>query len=465
MRVVFSHLGKNGGEEMKKVKIVLIGVGSIFFGQSVLADLMASRELKELDLTISLVDIDKAALDRMYRFAGLLKKYHDVKAKIEATTNLENALPEANYVIVSVEKRRKRLWDQDFYIPFAFGFRQGRAETGGPGAAFHALRSLHLVIPICRAMEKLCPDALLINYTNPENRVALGVIKLTRIRCVGLCDGYTDTLREVARILGKSEKDIDINIGGINHFHWVLQMHSRPDEKNLYPQFNQRMVQSDWGLHPLVQRMYEIFGLFPFPAFTHLAEFVSFAYEICGPDYLNRWNNVIGPSSKKEESVIPVKYDKYITDKYILGEQLQRVVKNKEPLTKELAYPTEVELGVPIICDIEFNRNRKELSVNVLNEKLAISNLPEDAVVEISARVDAQGIHPIKVGPLPEAIAAMCRIQISIQKLIIEAYQERSKKLLLQALLIDPMIDSIDRTEKMMEELLKIEINFLPAFR
>lgn len=442
---------------MKKVKIVLVGAGSTFFGRGTLADLMSSKELRELDLTITLVDIDKVALDRMYRFANLLKEHYGTKAKIEATTNRENALPGASYVITAVSKRRKRLWDQDFYIPFAFGFRQGRAETGGPGAAFHTLRSLHLMIPIAKDMEKLCPDALLINFTNPESRVCVGINKLSRIRTVGLCHGAISTLEEIARILGRAKEDIDLTIGGINHFHWVLQICDRADGKDLYPEFRQRMAQSGWNLQPFVRRMYKIFGLFPFPASTHLGEFVSFAYEICGPDYLNRWDNVVRSSSKEDESIAPSKYHGYI-----LHKQIQQVVKHKETLTKELTSPTE-ELAIPIICDIEFNRNRKELSVNIPNDELAISNLPEDAVVEIPAQVNAQGIHPIKVGPLPEAIAAICCRQISIQNLLVEAYQERSKNLLLQALLIDPMVNSIDRGEKMMEELLKIEANFLPT--
>lgn len=444
---------------MKKLKIVIIGAGSTAFGRGVFADLMGSKELRELDLTITLVDIDKVALDRMYRFANLLKEHYGTKAKIEATTNRENALPGASYVITAVSRRRKRLWDQDFYIPFAFGFRQGRAETGGPGAAFNTLRSLHLTIPIAKDMEKLCPDALLINFTNPESRVCLGVSKLTSVRSVGLCHGSFETLDVISRILGRPEEDIDLTIGGINHFHWALQIRSQSDGEDLYPQFHQRIKQPKWDIHPLVKSMYEIFGLFPFPATTHLGEFVSFAYEVLGPDYLNRWNNVVRLSPEEDEpAAVPAKGYK----EYALTKQVQQAVKNKEPLAKELAQPTE-ELAIPIICDIEFNRNRKELSVNVPNKGFAISNLPEDAIVEIPARVDVHGVHPIKVGPLPEAIAAMCQIQISIQNLLVQAYREKSKRFLLQALLIDPMVNSIEHAEKMMEELLKIEANFLPT--
>lgn len=462
---------------MKKLKVVVIGAGSSNFGRGIIADFLASEELKELNLAIALVDIDKVALDRMYRFANLLKEYYGVEAEIKATVNREEVLPGANYVITSIARSRWQLWEKDFYIPAAYGFRHVFGETGGPGAAFHTLRSLHLMVPIAKDMEKLCPDAFLINFTNPESRVCLGTTKLTNIRTVGLCHGAFSTLEAAARILGKPPEDIDLTIGGINHFHWVVQIRDRSNEKDLYPKFHQKMEQSDWDLDPLTREMYKVFGLFPFPASSHIGEYVSFAHEICGPTWLN-WH--IGKVSRLLEDkpsyeVFPIELmDKpeLVTKDNPLSyeisskggtDKIQRIVEGKEPLIEKLASPTE-ELAVPIISDIEFNRNKKELSVNVPNENLAISNMPEDAIIEVSAQVDAQGIHPVKIGALPEAIAAMCNKQISIQKLVVEAYRERSKKLLLQALAIDPVVNNINRAEQMMEKLLEIEANFLPAF-
>lgn len=437
---------------MRKIKVVLIGAGSSSFGRGSIADLMASEELRELNLTVVLVDTNKIALDRMYQFAKLLKKYYRSRAEIKATTNRREAFPEANYVITAVARKRKELWDQDFYIPLAFGFKQPYGENGGPGAAFHTLRSLHSMIPISRDMEELCPDALLLNYTNPESRVCLGVNKLTHIRAVGLCHGAFTTLRVVAKILEKSEEDLEITIGGINHFHWVLEIRNKTDNQSLYPQFHQKMRESrpNRDIDSLTRYMYEVFGLFPFPAASHIGEYVSFAYDICGSIY---------PYYVKEKIFLKKGKSTAVSS----SQKIREVIEGKKSLTEELTQPTS-ELAIPIICDIEFDRDRRELSVNISNKNLAISNLPEDAIVEIPARVNAEGIHPVKVGSLPEAIAAMCRTQISIQNLLVEAYQERSKKLLLQALLIDPVVDSVERAKKMMEELLRIETDFLPAF-
>ncbi len=454
---------------MKKLKIVIIGAGSASFGQGSITDLMVSKELKEFELTVNLVDIDKMALDRMYRFAHLLKKYYCSKIKIEATTDRKEALPEARYVVTSVAKERWKLWEKDFYIPLAYGFRHIFGECGGPGAAFHTLRSLYAMVPIAKDMERLCPHALLINFTNPESRVCLGINKLTSIRSVGLCHGAFTTLHKISEILQKPEEEIDLTIGGINHFHWALKIHNRADGKDLYPEFHKRMKESDHGLDSLTRRMYKLFNLFTYPAASHIGEYLSFAYDISGPVFL-KWglggvSQRIG--AKASEHIYTVEGNPGRPSYHLISEErvrkIQQIVEGKESLTEEFVKPSK-ELTAPIICDIEFNRGRKELSVNVPNDNFAVSNLPEDAIVEVPARIDAEGIHPLKVGQLPEALVAICQRQISIQKLLVEAYQQRSKRLLLHALILEPAVDSIDRAKKMMEHLLKLEADYLPEF-
>ena len=438
---------------MKKMKIVLMGAGSGSFGRGTIADILSSKELNEFDLTVSLVDIDGEALDRMRKFAMMLKEYHKSNAKLEATTNRLEALPDANYVVAALSMKRYQLWEQDFLIPYAYGFRHIYGECGGPGADFHTLRSFHITVPIAQDMEKFCPDALLLNFTNPENRVAMAVNKLTKIKCVGLCHGPNGTLNDVARILGRSVNDIDIDVGGLNHFHWVMHIRDKSSGQDLHPLFDQKMKESDWGLDLLTRRLYEIFGLLPFPSPSHTGEYVSFAYEICGPVYMS-WKEEIHAIEEEQ------KYGAKIFSK----SKIQRVVDGEEPLTDDLAQSSG-ELAIPIICDIEYNHKRRELSVNIPNDGFAISNMPEDAIVEIPAIVDAEGLHPVRVGALPEGIAALCNKQVSIHKLLVEAYKERSKKKLLEAMMLEPVVDSIDRAKKMIDEMLRIEANFLPEFR
>jgi len=433
---------------MKKVKIVFIGAGSASFGVGIIKDLLSSKELKELDINFTLVDINKDVLNIMFQFANIVKAHYNSKVTIEATTDRKDALVGANYVITAVAIKRMQLWEQDFYVPHTYGFRQVLGENGGPGGAFHTLRSLHLMLPICKEMEEICPEALLINFTNPESRVCLGISKLTRIRVVGVCAGAFITKNFVAQILERDNNEIDITIGGINHFHWVLEIKDKSTGENLYPEFHKRMKNPSIEIEPLSYLMYQKFGLLPFPLDTHIGEYVSFAYDICGP----KWSK--GKIFAKEEE------RKYGAKYY----EIFQVIEGKKTVEEILSAEPGGELFIPIICDIEFDRNKKELSVNIPNTGYAISNLPEDAIVEIPAIINKDGIIPVKVGPLPEAIASMCMTQITIQNLLVQAYHQKSKNLLLQALLIDPVVDSIPKAEQMMEEMLKIESDFLPKF-
>ena len=435
---------------MKQLKIVVIGVGSTSFGRATLADIFSSEELRRTDLTVSLVDIDPVALDRMSRFAGMLKNHYGSTAAIETTTDRCEVLPGANYVVLSVARKRYELWDRDFYLPLAHGFKQVLGECGGPGGAFHTLRSLHLVVPIAQDLERLCPDALLLNFTNPESRVCVGVRALTKVRIVGLCHGAFTTLRNVARILDREQGEIDITIAGLNHFHWVTDIRDRTDGSDRYPEFHQRMAESDCGLEPLTRLMFETFDRLPFTSDSHVAEYVGFGFDACGPIWA------------KEAATVPAdEVTQASQRRETAAAQIQRVVDGSKPLTDDLASPSQ-ELAVSIICDIEFDKGQRELAVNIANADCAISNLPEDAVVEVCATVDAAGLCPVPVGPLPEPIAAMCRTQISIQKLLVEAYATRSKKALVQALAIDPVVDSIPRARQLADDLLRVQADFLP---
>ena len=439
---------------MKQLKVVVIGAGSASFGRGTVVDLLAARELREFDLHVWLVDVDAEALDRMLTLARMIKERHQSPAEIHATVDRREALPGADYVIVSVARRRYALWEQDYRVPLAFGFRQVYGENGGPGAAFHTLRSIHLVVPMCGDMEELCPDALLLNFTNPESRVILAVSRLTSVRAVGLCHGAFTTRRAVADTLERPVGDVEIIIGGINHFHWVLGVRSGAGEE-LDAAFAEALARKRDALDPTVGRMVDLFGLFPFPDAHHIGEYVSWAHETCGLFW------PLGDEGKR----VGGDWLNYRRRMQAERERIRRVAAGEEPLSDALATPPEEqELAVPIIRDIEFDTGARQVSVNIPNEG-AIPNLPPDAIVEIPARADGEGLHGETVGALPEAVAAMCRTQIAIQDLLVSAYEEGSKRHLLQALVLDPVVDSAERAERMMNVLLEAEADFLPELK
>ena len=454
---------------MRKLKIVVIGVGSASFGRGILADLLASSELREFNLEIHLVDIAEDALDRMTRLAHRLKEHFGSPASIHATADRRAALPGADYVIAAVAQDRWLMWEKDFYIPLTFGFRHVYGENGGPGAAFHTLRSLHLMIPICRDMEELCPDALLLNFTNPESRVCLAVRKLTRIRAVGLCHGPVSTWEAVSRILGRPRDELLVSVGGINHFHWVLNVHDQAGN-DLTAELHRRLDASDCGLDPFTYALYRLYGALPFPSPSHTAEYVPFAYDMTGT-FLHQWGIgrvVLSPYTTVEDRVFAMDGKKG-TPSYQLragerAKRIEQVAEGRAPLTEEMTATTH-EVAVPIIAGIELNQSRREISANVPNTGGLVSNLPEDAIVEVPIVIDGSGVRGVKVGPLPAAVAALCQRQIAIQELLVQAYQERSRKLLLQALTLEPVVDSLKRAEEMVDVMLRAQAGYLPELR
>ena len=426
-----------------KVKIVLIGAGSASFGRGTLADIMACDDLRNYDCTIVLVDINEEALNKMAGLAELIRDYYNFPAKIEKTTDRAEALPEADYVIISVTQKRYELWEQDFRVPLAYGFRHVLGENGGPGALFHAIRNYEIVLPICHDIEKLCPDALVLNFTNPESRILMAMTHLTKINAVGLCHGVLGARNRAMELLGKDLNELNIVTGGLNHFFWVLKVEDANTGEDLYPLLRQRVQES---CPPLVQKMVEVFDCFTYPSDDHIGEYLSFAQEFTGL----LWH--YGRECRKvAESESPS------------GDWRDDYLSGKRPVDDNLVRPGG-EIAIDIISDILEDKNKWEPAVNVLNTGKYVENLPTNAVVEVPAIVNATGVHPEQVGPLPEALAAFCRTQISIQLLLIEAYRKWSKKLLLQALLLDPVVDSVKRAEEMLDYMLELQKDYLPTF-
>jgi len=430
-------------KENNKVKIVLIGAGSASFGRGTIADIMACEDLRHHDCTVVLVDINEEALNKMAGLAELIRDYYQSPIKIEKTTDRTEALPGADYVIISVTQKRYELWEQDFRVPLAYGFRHVLGENGGPGALFHAIRNYEIVLPICHDIEKLCPDALVLNFTNPESRILMAMKHLTKINAVGLCHGVLGSRTRAAELLGKDLNDLNIVTGGLNHFFWVLKVEDANTGEDLYPLLRQRIQES---CPPLVQKMVEVFDCFTYPSDDHIGEYLSFAHEFTG---------LIWHYGREARKVTKSESDS--------GDWRDDYLSGKRQVDDNLVRPGG-EIAVDIIADILEDKNKWEPAVNVLNTESYIENLPTNAVIEVPAIVNATGVHPEQVGPLPEALAAFCRTQISIQLLLIEAYRKQSKKLLLQALLLDPVVDSVKRAEEMLDYMLELQKDYLPTF-
>ncbi|OGV56372.1 MAG: hypothetical protein A2X49_15210 [Lentisphaerae bacterium GWF2_52_8] len=428
------------------VKIVLIGAGSHCFGRGQIADIINSKELDAIGIRLVLVDVDAAALELMRRFAETMKAKRGSKIIIEAFTDRRQALPEADYVVVAVAQKRWQLWEQDFRVPNAFGFRQILGENGGPGALFHAMRSIHLIIPIAKDMETLCPNALLLNFTNPEARVLNALLNLTRIKSMGICHGYFSAENYIAKLLEVPTSQIHITSAGMNHFYCVLNVLDKENGKDRFEEVLGKAA-SDLSAPPLFRKMAQIFGVLTFPSDDHFGEYLPFGCEYSD----GRWHygNEFKPFHIQPEAPAINMIQDYLEGNASLENSL---------------FSKSGEITVSIISDIETNSGAWRPAVNVMNSGSFREKLPKDAVVEIPAHVDAKGAHPECVGPIPETFANFMRTHFTIHRLCTEAYRTRSRKLLLQALLLDPCVNDIAKAEKLLDTMLNLQKEFLPSF-
>ncbi len=263
------------------MKIVLIGAGSESFGRGQVVDMMQARELRGRGVELHLVDLDPQALDLMARLAERIRQHTGGDIRILSSTDRRQALPGADYVIVAVARKRYPLWEQDFRVPLAHGFRQCLGENGGPGALFHALRSLDLILPICRDIERLCPKALVLNFTNPEARVLHAILTLTKVRAAGLCHGVFGAIAKIAEYLQRPAEELDIVSAGMNHFFCILQVKDRKTGREHLDEILHKAA-ADAGAPPLFRKMAEIFGMFTYPSDDHIGEYLAYGAEFGG---------------------------------------------------------------------------------------------------------------------------------------------------------------------------------------
>lgn len=428
------------------MKIVIVGAGSENFGAGQIVDVLLAPELRGRGTMLSLVDADGPRLRRMTALARRVKAAVGSDASIEAATDRRKALAGANYVIVAVAQQRYPLWEQDYRIPMAYGFRHVLGENGGPGAIFHALRSLELMMPICRDIESLCPDALMMNFTNPECRVLHAIGHLTKVRAIGLCHGVFSVIDWLARTLKRPAGGLKVISAGINHLYCVLMATDIRTGKELLGTAIRKAAADSSGPH-LFRKFAEVFGVLTFPSDDHIGEYVAWGHEATAGKWVygQERRKVRAGSAPDGASIIQA---------YATGQR---------PIDAHLLHPSG-ELAIPVICDIELDRGAFRPAVNVLNTEGYIDNLPRGAAVEVPATANARGVHPLHVGSIPEAFAAILRTQLAIVELVTEAYRTRSRKLLLQALLLDPCVNSLPAAERMLDEMLSLQSDYLPSF-
>jgi alpha-galactosidase len=255
----------------------------------------------------------------------------------------------------------------------------------------------------------------------------------------------------------------------MNHFFTSYRITDRKTDADLKPQLENRLSENPELLEPLARYIWETFGILGMNTDDHIGEYISFAHEYCGTRWLfGRENRRLLPNEDNIDLVDVYDAWRFKRDlgEYMSSEDrkfMHEVISRKRKPIEDTIISSG-ELAVAIVSDILLNRKVLRPAVNVLNTAGYIDNLSRDGCIEVPAMIDSNGVHPEHIGSLPEAFAAQIRIQHSIQKLLVKAFDEKSKKLLLQALLLDPVIDSSMRAEQMLNYMLDIQKEYLPEF-
>ncbi len=432
-------------------KIVIIGAGSHVFTKNLVTDFLSYPELR--GSTISLMDLDEGRLGLITAFAEKLVGHHRFETRLESTTDRREALEGADYVVLSIRVGGLEANRLDLEIPAKYGIVQGVGDTIGPGGVFYGLRHIPVVLDICRDMEDLCPEAWLLNYTNPMAMICWAVNDNSRVKNAGLCHSVQGTASELARYLGAPLDELSYWVAGINHMAWFLELRWRGEDA--YPLLRERFRDSHvylgpeahWAGPDLVRvEIFRAFGYFVTESSQHMSEYVPYFRK--RPELLERFR-----LAYRLDTI-----EGMLERRVIAEEEMRRVIDGDEsiPIRRSTEYCSHMihsmETGAP-----------RRVNVNVRNDGL-ITNLPRGCCVEVPCLVDRNGVHPCFVGDLPPQCAALNRTNINVQELGVLAAVERDKELAFQAVLLDPLTSamlSIDKTRSMVDEMFEAESRYL----
>ncbi|MEW6083675.1 MAG: hypothetical protein AB1607_03675 [Chloroflexota bacterium] len=457
-------------------KITVIGAGSASFGENTLSAIMRSQRLKGSSL--ALVDRNAESLDIVQRLANRFNREWHSQFTVTAHTHHRDALIDSNFVVNAIEVgARENLWKRDFEIPLEYGVRQPYAENGGPGGFAHAARNIGPIMQIARAMEQACPNAWLVNFTNPMIRICDAVNRYTKIKAVGLCHqiyaGYVMVGVALAKDLGIEIPEgltgvhaavdqhplqhrvreqivplVDIRAAGLNHFTWILSIHDKRTGEDLYPLFKKRFYELDGGFEPLTRDVFSAFGLFPVPGDTHLCEYLP-------------WMSDSQTKPWERYNIRLYDWELFTNVREFELHRLNEMANGKATIAGLI--DTDSEGALEMIETMAGAGSHYHLAANLPNAG-QIGNLPYGAIVETPVQVNGAGIHPIHVGALPEPVAELCRREVSVAQLCVDAAVEGNHQKALQCLLLDPVITDIDVAKKVLDRYLMEYKEYLPQF-
>ncbi len=429
---------------MSGPKITFIGAGSVEFTAMLIGDILSYPELA--DSHIALHDIDAERLETATGVAKAIAAEHDASPTIEAFPDRRAALDGADYAINAIQVGGHKATVIDHEIPAKYGLRQTIGDTLGVGGVFRTLRTIPVMEGIAADMTAVCPDAWLLNYTNPMAMLCQATYMGTPLKkIVGLCHSVQNTTEELAALVGIPFEEITFTGAGVNHQAFILRFER--DGEDLYPRLDEALERDPELLRRVRVEMYRRLGYFPTESSEHSSEYLPWflrdeeqiaRYRLWVAEYVSRSEENLGEYAATKEA--------------LAGDR---------PL--DLEEPSN-EYAPQIIHSIETGTPRV-IYGNVHNAGL-IDNLPADACVEVPCLVDGTGVNPTRVGALPPQLAALNRTFLNVADLTVRAALEGRPDRVRQAVLLDPNASSTltpDAIWEMCDELTAAHGDLLPA--
>lgn len=415
------------------------------FGLGAVGDVLKSKYLE--GSTIVLNDINPESLAFVTGIANKYIEQQKLNFTVEAHTTLDTALKGCDFCVISIEVGdRHALWEQDWKIPMQYGFKQVYGENGGPGGLFHALRIIPPILHICGKINDICPDAHVINLSNPMVRIMHAIsTKYPALQCTGICHEVFSLIEHLPIMLNTPAENLVLQAGGFNHFSVLVDAKYKDSGKDAYPDIRAKApsyfatapaVFGYIGERKLFQEILKRFDVLPITTDSHFGEYIPWA------------------QSAVDHRGIVEFYNSYKTE----------MSANRDDSMGRVAAGTPIEeywRVVNIIEGIVADDGHYEMSVNIPNTEGYIACLPRDQCVEIPATVDKKGVHGIKLHSYPKGFGNLLKLQVAVNEMTTEAVLSKSKKAALQALLVDPVVDNAQAAAELLDTMISLQPQWL----
>ena len=438
------------------MKITFMGAGSTIFARNVIGDCMCSEILR--DSVFALYDIDAERLEQSRVILEKMQETMGNHGTIECYCGVDNrkeALRDANFVINAIQVGGyEPATVADFEIPKKYGLEQTIGDTLGIGGIMRALRTIPVMEEFAREMEEVCPNTLFLNYTNPMGILTGYMQRYTKVNTIGLCHSVQVCAEAVLSAVGMADKLEGHKelIAGINHMGWLLELKDK-DGVDLYPAIKEKVEEklADPDFKDKVRFDYiKNFGYYCTESSEHNAEYNMFYIKSKYPELIEKYNIPLDEYPRRCVNQIESWKKEY-------QELLAGGVKEH---TRSHEYASRIMEAV-------VTNTPYQIGGNVVNTGRYITNLPDEACVEVPCLVNGTGIHPCYVGALPVQCAAMNMTNVNVQLLTIEAAHTHKREHVYQAAMLDPHTGSeldIDTIKKMVDELLEAHKEYLPEY-